>query len=125
MAIGTNILMKKLYRKFWNPKLKMYDFEEILPDILLSNVYADMNFDHINKLTDLNVLAGIEVPSLSQSNKERCKFYNNYFNLKLKGSGIVMGESQYPCHPPIGRINIFMYLCIIILILSGGMNLLV
>jgi len=52
--------VKKLYKKFLNPESKTYKFEPILPDILFNNGYADRNVEHIEKLTELCVLAGIE-----------------------------------------------------------------
>lgn len=54
----------------------MYDIEEILPDVLISNVYAVMNFEHVEKLTELCTSAGIVVPTLLKINVDKsCTFW--------------------------------------------------
>jgi len=74
MALGTTIWIKKLYKQFWNSKLKMYDFEAILPDILFNIGYADINNGHIEKLTELCISVGIDMPSLLKNNdKQQCE----------------------------------------------------
>ncbi|XP_060864055.1 putative ATP-dependent RNA helicase TDRD12 isoform X2 [Metopolophium dirhodum] len=62
MALGTTIWIKKMYEKYWDSDLKKYGFEEILPEILLNTGYADMNFEHIDNLTELSISAGIAKP---------------------------------------------------------------
>ncbi|XP_025420540.1 putative ATP-dependent RNA helicase TDRD12 isoform X2 [Sipha flava] len=70
MALGTTLWIKKLYKKNWNSNLKQYDFIDILPGSLLNFGYADKNFDHITKLTDLCTAAGINLPSTLKQNVE-------------------------------------------------------
>jgi len=62
MALGTSIWIKKMYEKYWDLDLKKYSFREILPEILLNSGYADMNFEHIENLTELSISAGIAKP---------------------------------------------------------------
>lgn len=62
MALGTTIWINKLYEKYWDSDHKKYDFGEILPEILLNTGYADMNFEHIDNLTELSISAGISKP---------------------------------------------------------------
>jgi hypothetical protein len=73
MALGTTLWIKKLYKKYWNSNLKQYDFIDILPGSLLNFGYADKNFDHITKLTDLCTAAGINLPSTLKQNVENRK----------------------------------------------------
>lgn len=68
MALGTTIWIKKLYEKYWDSDLKEYDFREILPDILLNTGYADINFEHIDKLRELSISAGISKPLQIEKN---------------------------------------------------------
>lgn len=83
MALGNTIWIKKLFRKFWHSKLKIYDFETILPDFLLSHGYADINSDHIENLSDMIISAGISMPLTLMNYKENGKFNtlikNNYY----------------------------------------------
>jgi len=70
MALGTTVWISKLYEKYWDSDLKKYDFGEILPEILLNTGYADMNFEHIDNLTELSVSAGISKPLQIKKNFE-------------------------------------------------------
>lgn len=76
MALGTTIWIKKMYEKYWDSDLKKYDFGEILPEILLNIGYADMNFEHIDNLTELSISAGIADPLQLKKNFE----VNSKFN---------------------------------------------
>lgn len=77
MALGTTILVNKIYRKYWVTKSNKYDFEAILPDLLLNFGYADLNLEHLGKLTELCTSAGIYLPPPLKKNFESRKF-NEY-----------------------------------------------
>jgi len=77
MALGTTIWIKKMYEKYWDSDLKKYDFEEILPEILLNIGYADMNFEHIDNLTELSISAGIAEPLKLKNNFEDYSKFND------------------------------------------------
>jgi len=68
MALGTTIWIQKLYEKYWDSDLKKYDFREILPEIVLNTGYADINFEHIDKLRELSISAGISQPLQIEKN---------------------------------------------------------
>ncbi|XP_015363727.1 PREDICTED: putative ATP-dependent RNA helicase TDRD12 [Diuraphis noxia] len=68
MALGTTIWIQKLYEKYWDSNLKKYEFKEILPEILLNNGYADINFEHIDNLRELSISAGISKPLQIEKN---------------------------------------------------------
>lgn len=74
MALGNTIWINKLFKKFWNSKLKTYDFETILPDILLSGGYADIYSDHFENLSDMIISAGISMPLTVKNYRENCMF---------------------------------------------------
>lgn len=62
MALETTLWVKHFYRKYWDSELKKYEFHLILPDILLDYGYADKNFEHLEKLSELSIAAGIKMP---------------------------------------------------------------
>lgn len=64
MALETTIWVKHLYRKYWDSVLKTYEFDTILPDILIDHGFADKNFEHLEKLSELSIEACIEMPLL-------------------------------------------------------------
>lgn len=77
MALGTTIWIKKMYEKYWDSDLMKYDFVEILPEILLNIGYADMNFEHIDNLTELSISAGIAEPLQLKKNFENNSKFND------------------------------------------------
>lgn len=77
MALGNTLWIKKLSKKYWNSNLKKDDIEDILPDFLLNIGYADKNFDHVSKLTELCNSVGINLPSSLKPN-----FENRKLNIK-------------------------------------------
>lgn len=62
LALGTTIWVSKMHRKYRNTKLKIHDFEAILPDILLNFGYGITNAEHLSKLTELSTSANICLP---------------------------------------------------------------
>lgn len=70
MALRNTILIKALYEKYLDSKLTKYDIKEILPEMLFNFGYADINFEHINNLTELSISAGIARPLQSKINVE-------------------------------------------------------
>lgn len=68
MVLGTTIWIKKLYKKYWNSKLKTYAFETLLPDILFDAALADKNVDHLPNLLELCKLADIYLPQTLKEN---------------------------------------------------------
>lgn len=91
MALKNTIWINKLFKKFWNSKLKTYDYETILPDILLSSGYADINSDHLEILTNLAISAGINMPTTIKNYvKENCKFNEQYIIIKMMLNSYVL-----------------------------------
>lgn len=57
--------------------LQSYKVQTILPDILFDIAMADVNNEHIKNLTDLCVVANIEVPLPTRKNEENREFHNH------------------------------------------------
>lgn len=77
MSLRTTIWVKQLYRKFWHPTLKMYKIEEVLPNILFDNGYADKNSEHVKNLIELCNSANISlqiIESLKKNNGDNGRF---------------------------------------------------
>jgi len=70
MALRNTIWIKALYEKYWDAKLIKHGIKEILPEVLFNFGYADINFEHINNLTELSISAGISKPLQSKINVE-------------------------------------------------------
>jgi len=68
MALGTSIWINKLYKKYWHLKLKKYDFQVILPDVLFNNGYADLNTEHLEILTKLCTSVDIKINNNNSNN---------------------------------------------------------
>lgn len=84
MALGTTIWINKLYKKYWNSKLKKYDFEVILPDTLFNIGYADLNNEHLKELKKLCTSVGIHIINDHiVKEEENSKFIINYMYCTL------------------------------------------
>lgn len=73
MLLGTTIWVSKMYRKYMNTKLRMHDFEAILPDLLLNFGYGTSNAEHFGELTKLSTSADIYIP-LKDNVQKDCMF---------------------------------------------------